>query len=141
LDPNAIDAAAMSRTADWICCEMIRCFHNMPLEDAQELVDQISVRRLPDVWEVGGRKRVLRTDLDAKDRTLLQLYSCKEGGALEEDVFKWCKYSSLAMYKARVLHPLDRCNAIDFDTSNGWVTISPVGVKRAEELLKAERRS
>lgn len=136
IDPNSIDAATMVRTADWICCELIRCFHNLPIEEAQELVDEISLRRLPDIWEVGGRKRVLRKDLGAKDKTLMLLYSCKEGGALEEDLFQWCRYSSLAMYKKRVLVALDSDDLVDFDTSNGWVTISPLGIIRAECLVK-----
>lgn len=141
IDPNAIDAATMVRTADWVCCELIRCFHKLPLEEAQELVDQISLRQLPEIWEVGGRKRVLRTDLGAKEKTLLLLYSCHEGGALEEDLFDWCRYSSLAMYRKRVLEPLDKENFLDHDVANGWITISPLGVGRAEELLKTPKKS
>lgn len=141
VDPNSIDAATMVRIADWICCELIRCFHKLPIEEAQELIDEISLRQLPDVWEVGGRKRVLRNDLGKKEKSLLLLYSCREGGAFEENLYEWCSYSSLAMYRKRVLEPLDKENLVDYNTSNGWVTISPLGISRAESILKEQRKS
>jgi hypothetical protein len=70
VDANTIDFATMVRTADWIICELIRLYHSLSLEDAQDLVDGISVRQLPDIWEINGKKRVLRPGLTAKQQTL-----------------------------------------------------------------------
>ena len=137
VDPNSIDGATMVRAADWILCELVRCFHNLPLEEAQDLIDSISVRQIPDIWEVGGRKRVMRNDLNAKDKTLMLLYSCHEGGAFEDDLFRWCRYSGLAMYRTRVLRSLDEENLVDYDKDTVWVTISPLGNRRAEEIIKS----
>ena len=89
VDPNAIDAATIARGADWVMCELIRCFHSLSLEDAQGLVNSLSVRHLPDVWEVHGRKRVLRADLGIKDKALILLYTCTDLGALTEDLCLW----------------------------------------------------
>lgn len=141
VDPNAIDAATIARVADWILCELTRCFHKMSLEEAQSLVDAVSSRKLPDIWEVGGRKRVLRADLSAKDRTLLLLYSCDELGALEEDLFEWCRYSNRAMFRTRVLVPLDSQSLVDFDDSTGWVTLSPTGVSIVEQRIQSKQSS
>lgn len=64
----------MARIADWIVCELIRSYHNLSLEEAQVLVDSLAVRHLPDIWEVGGRKRVLRSDLGYNEGTPIALF-------------------------------------------------------------------
>ena len=46
--------------ADWIVCELIRVYHGLSLEEAQDLVDAISVKNIPAIWEVAGKKRVLK---------------------------------------------------------------------------------
>ena len=135
IDPNAIDAATIARTADWVMCELIRCFHNLSLEDAQGLVDSLSIRHLPDVWEVHGRKRVLRSDLTNKDKALLLLYTCPDLGALTEDLCLWTKYSSPSMFRTRVLRQLDSEDLVDYDEEIEYVVLSPLGVARVEREL------
>jgi hypothetical protein len=135
VDPNAIDAATIARAADWVMCELIRCFHSLSLEDAQALVDSLSIRHLPDIWEVQGRKRVLRSDLESKDKALLLLYSCTDLGALSEDLCLWTKYSSPSMFKTRVLRPLDAAGLVDYDEDIDYVVLSPLGVARVEDKL------
>lgn len=66
VDANRIDLATIARTADWVVCELIRNFHALSLEEAQDIVDSLSVRQLPDIWEVGGKKRVLRGGFDSQ---------------------------------------------------------------------------
>jgi hypothetical protein len=121
VDPNAIDAATIARASDWVMCELIRSFHSLSLEDAQSLVDSLSVRHLPDVWEVQGRKRVLRSDLGTHDKVLVLLYSCTDLGALTEDLCLWTRYSSPSMFRTRVLRPLDARDLIDYDEQIEYV--------------------
>jgi hypothetical protein len=64
VDANEIDSATMARASDWITCELIRIYHRLSLEDAQALVDSISTRNIPIVWEVAGKKRVLQNSLN-----------------------------------------------------------------------------
>jgi len=133
VDANAIDGMTIARISDWIVCELIRVFHNMSLEEADALINSLASRDIPDVWEVGGRKRVLRTDLDFKQKTLLLLYSDTEVAMMAEDLFAWSKYSNFAVYKRRVLGELDRENLIDYDRDTDTVILSPLGVKRVEK--------
>jgi hypothetical protein len=140
VDPNAIDAATIARAADWVMCELIRCFHSLSLEDAQGLVDSLSIRHLPDVWEVQGRKRVLRSDLGSKDKALILLYTCTDLGALTEDLRLWTKYSSPSMFRTRVLRPLDAEDLVDYDEEIEYVVLSPVGVARVEDELLDKKR-
>jgi hypothetical protein len=86
VDANAIDGVTISRVADWVLCELIRIFHKLSMEEADALVSSLASRDIPDVWEVAGKKRVLRTDLDYKEKTLLLLYASTEPAVLAEDL-------------------------------------------------------
>jgi len=135
VDANRIDSQVITTASDWIVCELIRVFHNLSLEEAQDLVDSVSTRQIADIWEIGGRKRVLRTDLDFKDKTLLLLYSTVDQGALVEDLFVWTKYSNVHMFKRAVLEALDKDCLVDYDPATEFVTISPLGIKRVEDQI------
>ena len=137
VDANAIDGLTVARVADWIICELIRNYHTMSLEDADALVGSLASRDVPDVWEVAGRRRVLRSDLDFKQKTLLLLYASTDPAVLAEDLFAWCKYSNFSVYKDKVLGELDRANLVDHDVTTQSVVISPLGVKLVEDdILK-----
>jgi hypothetical protein len=47
LDANSIDISAMAKVADWTVCELIRLYHGLSLEEAQDIVDGLAVRQLP----------------------------------------------------------------------------------------------
>jgi hypothetical protein len=140
VDANAIDGATIARIADWVVCELIRVFHKLSLEEADALVASISSRDLPDIWEVAGKKRVLRSDLDFKQKTLLLLYSSVDVAVLAEDLFSWTKYSDQSMYKRSVLRPLDRASLVEYDADTQSVIISPLGIKLVEEQILAGPR-
>ena len=107
----------------------------MSLEDADALVASLSSREIPDIWEVGGKKRVLRDNLDFKQKTLLLLYSSVQSAVLAEDLFSWTKYSNFAVYKKQVLGQLDSTNFVEYDCDSDTVIISPVGIKYVEEQI------
>jgi hypothetical protein len=133
VDANAIDGATISRVADWVVCELIRIFHKMSLEDADALVSSLSTRDIPDIWEVGGKKRVLRDDLDFKQKALLLLYSSVDSAVLAEDLCSWSKYTNFAVYRKSILSQLDSQNLVEYDRDSGTVIISPLGIKLVEE--------
>lgn len=133
IDSDPIDAATCVRVADWCLCELIRVIHSLSLEEAQTLTNTIASREIPEVWDVAGKKRVLRTDLDYKDQTLLIAYSNPDEALLVEDLFEWVEYSRIDNYKSRVLSPLHKERLIDWDKSTDTVHISPTGIRRVEE--------
>lgn len=135
VDANAIDGATITRVADWIVCELIRVFHSMSLEEADALVSSLSSRDIPDIWEVGGKKRVLRNDLDFKQKTLLLLYTSVDSAVLAEDLYSWSKYSNFAVYRTKVLGQLDAANFVEYDKESNTVIISPIGIKCVEEEI------
>lgn len=136
VDANAVDSGSIVTCCDWVVCELIRILHQLSLEEAQDLVDSVSTRKLPEIWEVGGKKRVLRNDLDFKDKVLLLLYDSHNRSVMEEDLFDWTKYSGLGMFRKAVLAPLDKDCLIEYDRDTKSVTISPLGIKRVEEEIR-----
>lgn len=135
VDSNTVDASVIGSVADWILCELIRVHHGMSLEEAQDLVDGLAIRRLPDIWEVGGKKRVLRDGLQARDQALLLLYSARESAVLTEDLIEWLEYSNPRVFKSNVLSKLHAARMIEWDKETESVTLSPKGVRDVESRL------
>lgn len=135
IDANAIDIATMARVSDWIVCELIRLNHGVSLEEAQDVIDALSVRQLPVIWEVAGKKRVLRQGMRAKDQALILLYSSQDSAVLIEDLCEWIEYSNLAVFKQKVIRELHRERLVEFDEESESITISPTGVSHVEENL------
>lgn len=132
LDSDPFDAVTCVRVADWCLCELIRVVHGLSLEDAQTLVNTLATRDTPDVWAVGGRKRVLRQGLSMKDQTLLLLYSEVADAVLIEDLFEWTEYARFDHYKARILAPLHQERLIEWDRGTETAVLSPTGVAHVE---------
>lgn len=137
VDANRVDAMTMVQTADWVVCELIRLFHGLSLEEAQDLVDALSTRQSPVIWEVGGKKRVLRTGLSAADEVLLLLYAENQMAVLTEDLCSWVEYSNASVFRRKVLRKLHNERLVEYDTETELVHLSPIGVAKVEaELLR-----
>lgn len=135
VDANTIDAAAMARVADWITCELIRINHGLSLEEAQDIIDGISVRQLPIVWEVAGKKRVLRDGLTSREQVLLLLYASRDSGVLLEDLCDWTEYANRGRFKSKIIQTLHKDRFLEFDKDTESVFLSPKGVNLVEEKL------
>ena len=135
VDANEIDALTALRLADWCVCELIRACHNLPLEDAQLLCDAIAERRLPHIWNVMGKKRVLNTSLNYKEQTLLLLYSDIETGVPTEDLFEWTEHSYKTNYRRDILAKLHKDRLIEWDKGTEMAIISPLGIDEVEKII------
>ena len=135
VDANSIDIAAMTKLADWIICELIRLHHGLSLEEAQDIVDGLAVRQLPMIWEVAGKKRVLKDGLEAKDEALLLLYSCADSSVFIGDLCEWVEYSNPAVFKGKVIGSLHKARLLEFDKETESITLSPKGAAYVEDNL------
>lgn len=139
VDANRVDTLTMAQTADWIVCELIRLFHGLSLEEAQDIVDALSTRQLPLIWEVGGKKRVLKTGLSAAEEVMLLLYADSQMAVLTEDLCSWVEYSNPSVFRKKVLQKLHTDRLIEYDTESELVHLSPKGVAKVEsEILRAD---
>lgn len=135
VDANKIDIAVMARTADWVICELIRIHHGLSLEEAQDLVDNISVRQLPHIWEVAGKRRVLREGLTARDQVLLLLYSSPDSAVLVEDLCDWVEYSNQHVFKNKIVQCMHKERLLEYDRGTESVVLSPKGANYVEQNL------
>lgn len=136
IEANGIDSSTIVRNADWIICELIRIYHALSIEEAQAIVDTIVSRSIPDIWEINGKKRILKKGISYKDQVLMLTYTNIEGGVPIEDLHNWVEYSgSLSSFKSSVLTPLHMEKLIEFDKEINFIYISPTGVQKTETRL------
>jgi len=135
VEANEIDSSTATKLADWCMCELIRVSHNIPLEDAQLLCNAIAERRLPAIWSVMGRKRVMDVSLSYRDQTLLILYTEMEAGVPTEDLFEWTEHSHRANYRRDVLAKAHKARLIEWDKETEMAIISPKGIREVENTI------
>ncbi len=135
IQANIIDLTATVKVCDWVVCELIRIYHKLPIEDAQNIVDSIALKAVPAIWEVRGKRRVLNNDLNFKQKTLLLLYADVDQGVLTEDLFEWVEYSKMNLFKTNVLKQLHEARLAEYDKEEEIVVISPLGINEVEENI------
>lgn len=135
VDANYMDAEAMRGMTSWIMAELVRVFHGVSTQEAQEVVDALIERKTPAIWEVGQVKRVLVAGLSTKEHVLMFLHHSGSGVSVD-NLFKWTEYSNVSVFRSKVLRSLHKERLIEFDTKRDLARISPLGVKLIEEKLR-----
>lgn len=135
IEANEIDAACCVRAADWCICELVRVYHKLPIEEAQALLDAISVRQTPTIWAVGGKMRVLNSSLSYSDQVLLLLHSSEDSAVPCEDLADWIEHPRIRDFRSKVVAPLHQRRLIEWDRDTDMVSLSPLGVKRVEDSI------
>lgn len=129
---NHMDAELVLHCAQWVMAEFVRIFHGLSISDATATVDALVERIVPTIWEVGDKKRVLRTDLALADKTLLLLYSTA-GPVKDKVLADWLEQPRLDNYK-RVIRTLHKAKWVEY-SADGSVTLSPIGTSEVEDRL------
>lgn len=140
VDANQIDAATGLRIADWCVCELIRILHAVSLEEAQALLDAIAVRQYPEIWAVGGKKRILITSLTYPSQVLLHLHA-EDSPVLVEDLCAWIEHPRMRDFRAAVLRPLHKKRLIEYDEETQTVALSPSGAEEVESKILPSMRN
>ena len=139
IESNLIDMATIVRVSDWVMCELLRVFHNLPLEKAQALLDSLATKDLPMVWGIDGRHRVLNPKMNHKNKVLLLLYSNEYSSALSEELHDWVEHPNMSNFRRDVLRPLHKLKLVEYNEEDEIVYISPTGISEVENnILKDE---
>ncbi|MCF8031793.1 MAG: hypothetical protein K9K66_00620 [Desulfarculaceae bacterium] len=133
VDPDFMDSNAVVSMASWIMAELIRVFHGVSTDEAQQLVDSLVERTTPLVWVSGGVRRVLNPKLSLQDQTLALLCSCS-GTTKRGDLLRWTDCKNHTYYK-KLLRTMHRERLIEFDETKDEITILPPGAKEASRLI------
>jgi hypothetical protein len=79
-----MDSNAVLAISNWIMAELVRVLHSLSIEEAQKIVDALSERRIPLIWESSGIKRVLNPKMALKDQILVLIASCPNEVTIDE---------------------------------------------------------
>ncbi|MHB1572215.1 MAG: hypothetical protein ACYC0H_23830 [Solirubrobacteraceae bacterium] len=138
VDPNHMDAVCVLQVAKWIVAELIRVIHQLPIDQASELVDALVERETPLVWKVGDQKRVLDPKMTMKDKALLLLHA-SVGAVDEATLVSWVEHSNPTVFRRDVLKRSHKARLLEYDAAARTVTISPSGVAYVEQKLLPRR--
>jgi hypothetical protein len=83
-----MDAVFVLTSCNWIMAELVRVFHNVPVAEAQGIVDELVERRVPLLWVGEDVRRVLDTKLSLRQQILLLLCT-SPGKTSTSDLKKW----------------------------------------------------
>ncbi len=135
VDPNHMDAVCVLHMAKWVLSELVRIFHNVSIDEAGDLVEALSDRELPLIWDAGAVRRVLDIRLTMLEKTLVLLYGAASP-VNESDLLLSLEHSNPSVYRRDVLRKAHRARLLEFDENRRAVRISPLGARRVEtEIL------
>lgn len=134
VDPNHMDSAAVLAMCNWVMCELVRVYHNLPTTDAQKVVDSLAEMRIPVIWSDGNVKRVLQPKLKLKQQLLLLIATSVPDVSIQ-DLIAWTEYENKA-YFMNALRELHKMRQIEFTEPTGRAQILPPGTKEVEKLVR-----
>lgn len=134
VDPNHMDAVAVLSVSNWMMGELIRVYHSVDVSKAQTLVDFLTERRIPIVWQSDDIKRVLNPALSIPDQILL-LIASSSSIVTFDDLFRWLDYSNKQYFK-KALIKLHNDRFIEYNQYRNDVEILPPGSKYVENKIK-----
>ena len=134
VDSNKMDATMVFGAANWMVCELVRVFHQATLDEAQSAVSALVERRLPEIWEIGERRRVLNNSLRAREQVLLLLYS-EAGWVALEELRDWIEYKNSTSFRQKVVLPLHKSRHLEFEADTGRLQLSPKGAVEVEDKI------
>ncbi|HEY2007991.1 MAG TPA: hypothetical protein VGH23_03305 [Rhizomicrobium sp.] len=138
VNPNFLDATAVYGMASWILAELIRIFHSISTQEAQQVVDALIERKHPIIWEVGNMRRVLNPKMKPRNKTLVLLHG-KPGWVDAKQLHSWVEYSTISNFRSQILAPLHNQGLIEFDRASDRAHLSPLGAQEVEDNILAIR--
>ncbi|MBC7101687.1 MAG: hypothetical protein H5U13_00455 [Parvibaculum sp.] len=104
IDPNIQDATLVISVLDWVLAELVRLYHDVPPEEAREMVEALVTKKAPVIQEFGDVLKVLNPDLSASGCCLVLLYQRAGSGASFEEVKSWVRPKMRANLRRTLRH-------------------------------------
>lgn len=133
VDSNHMDANAVLAMCNWIMSELVRVYHGLSIEEAQQVVDSLSERRIPLVWQRGDIKRVLDPSISLEKQVLL-LVASSPGPVASSDLSTWCDYNNAAYFR-KLLRRMHGERKIELSARESLVEILPPGSKEIGDYI------
>lgn len=133
VDPNHMDATLVISMCNWVMAELVRVFHGMSTKGAQSLVDRLSERRVPLIWQGANVKRILDPKMKLSNQVLLFL-ATSPGPLKTDDILTWTGYADRSYY-FKQLRGLHKTRMLELSADESCVEILPPGSKLASEIV------
>lgn len=88
IDPNFQDASIVIAVLGWILAELVRLFHAVSANIAQQMIDELVSREVPMIQVFDGKPRLLAT-LGASDHVLVLAYWAGASGVDRKELAGW----------------------------------------------------
>jgi hypothetical protein len=137
VDPNHMDAVFVMTSCSWIMAELVRVFHNVPIQEAQSVVDKLVERRTSLLWIGNATRRVLDPKMGLRDQILLLLCTSTNKVPILE-LQAWTDYRNGAYFK-KLLRRMHKDRLIELAQDETSALILPPGDKIASDLIAKGR--
>lgn len=131
--PNLADSILVTKCCDWVLAEFLRLFNDLPIDEAQSVVDKLVAIDLPIIAKIGNIKRVLNTDFTYSEQVLILLYEEYPSDVGERTLFGWVEHSNFSSFKRDVLNNLHTKRFIEYTKDK--CLILPPGQKFVEDTI------
>ena len=138
IDPNLQDATFVVGTLDWIIAEFVRLFHGVSADDAQNIINDLVIKRVPAVQNIGGFLKVLNPKLGVSDRVLVLLYERGAQRATRDELSSWV-HPKMRKNLNRALEILEHDRALIHSVGNAF-QITEAGMRDVERRKLHEVR-
>jgi len=133
VNSNYMDCAVVVSMCSWIMAELVRTQSDITADEAQSIVDSLSERKIPLVWEDEGLKRVLVPSMSMMDKILVLLHSCASGSNFSQ-LSEWVESTNSTYFK-KMLKKLHAQKFVEFNQTTSTVKILPPGSHAASQIL------
>lgn len=118
---------------NWIMGELVRVYHDLPINEAQQVVDTLAEIRIPIVWSGSSTKRVLQTSLKLPDQILLLVATTLPSVSVSK-LIDWTEAKNKKHFMAQ-LRALHKKRLIEFNKNTNEVELLPGGAKYVQQLV------
>lgn len=129
-----MDAVCVLQMSKWIVSELIRVFHNVSTEEAADVVETLSSREIPLIWQADDCIRVLDNSLSMLDKTLVLLYR-EPSGIDEKNLITSVEHSNPSVYRRDILRKAHKQRLLEYSAETKKAIISPLGAKHVESKI------
>lgn len=138
VDANQMDSTMVISSINWIMCELIRVLHQISSDEAQLIVDNLTVRRSPLVWDVNEKSKVvLDTSMNVRQQIVVLLH-IQNDPVTEDQLFSWVDYQNRSRF-TRIVEDLRKKKLLFYDAEKNNLRITPLGNQSAENLIQSHR--
>lgn len=137
VDPNHMDATAVLAMTSWVMAELVRVFHDISVDEAQQIVDSLAERRIPLVWASGQMRRVLKPQLSLQDQIMVLIASAP-GAVVTDDLFVWTGYDNRGYFN-RLLRKLHSQRFVERSANGETLELLPPGADYANQVIAEHR--